>query len=103
MLFLQHVVSNSCAGILVTERNAGVFGTVLEAMMGGIREGDVTVKKSCLQFFINFIKSDVVRSVDFMGWVTQKCLPGVMQVVLGDDFNAKDAQCARVAGEVAVL
>ena len=107
ILFLQHVVSNECGAVFFSPKvGAGLEG-ILDLMCRGmeIKEGS----RSCVLFLCKLCSNvstwspSPASQIAFWEFIFNRALVGLWRVMMGKEFNVKDAQCMRTLGEAAVL
>mmetsp|Transcript_10156 Transcript_10156/g.20809 ORF Transcript_10156/g.20809 Transcript_10156/m.20809 type:complete len:1005 (-) Transcript_10156:4-3018(-) len=108
ILFLQHVVSNGCGAVFLSPKvGPGITG-ILELLCNGmeIKEGS----RSCVVFFCKICEGveewsggDRAKLEAFWEFVFNKVLVTLWRVMMGKNFNVKDAQCLRTLNEASVL
>lgn len=104
---LHHIVTNKATAVLYSDANIGSLNDVLKLMVdGAVTVPDPVMSKTCSQFFVALIdqwsNEAAPRHVcdTFFDLVYTEFLPGMMQRILDNSFNLKDANQNRVFKEV---
>jgi len=104
---LHHIVAHNVTAALLSERNIGSMPDILKFMNdGAITAPDLVMKKSCTSFFSLLIQqwgdsnTSQGQAVNgFFDFVHNVFVPGMLDCVLSNSFNAKDALHSRVLSE----
>ncbi|KAL7465271.1 hypothetical protein ACHAXS_005598 [Conticribra weissflogii] len=104
---LQHIVAHNATAALLSERNVDSIPDILKLMFdGAITAPDPVMKKTCTSFFSlliqqwggsNMSTTQVVNA--FFDFVHNVFVPGMLDCVLSNSFNVKDALHSRVLAE----
>ena len=112
-LFLNHIVSNKLAPVLVSPTNASHFEQVLNSIVQGLVEGpEPAIMKSCLAIITLLVQQwqlgaegdvDLAVRLAFHDFVVRKVLPAAVASLRTPSFDARDANSNRYAAEIASL